>query len=157
MSPLTACTIGPQVRNARVRAGRAEPRVRDVDDVGLDAGELVVGKAHAGEYAGSEVLGDRVGDGDELAQQLLAALLAKVDRDPELLDVVVVEGAAEVDAAPVVDERRHPAQDVPGALSHRVLDADHLGAERGEELGRAGPGQLAGEVADADVRERGRP
>ena len=72
-----------------------------------------------------------------LPQQFLAALLAQVDRDPELLDVVVVEGAAQVDAAPVVDVRRHPAEDVPGALAHRILDPDHLGAERGEELRRA--------------------
>ena len=52
---------------------------------------------------------------------------------------------------------RHAAQDVPRALAHRVLDADHLGAERGEELGGAGAGELPGEVADADVRERSRP
>ena len=39
------------------------------------------------------------------------------------------------------------------ALAHRILDADHLGAERGEEPGRAGAGELAGEVADAEVRE----
>ena len=110
-----------------------------------------------GEHAGGEVLGDRVGDRDELAQDLLAAFLAQVDGDPELLDVVIVEGAPEVDAAPVVEEGRHPAQDVPGALAHRILDPDHLGAERGEELGGAGAGELAGEVADPDVRERSRP
>ena len=42
---------------------------------GLSALQLVVGEAHAREHAGGEVLGDHVGDRDELAQELLAALL----------------------------------------------------------------------------------
>ena len=46
-----------------------------------------------------------------------------------------------------------PAHDVPRALAHRVLDADDLRAERGEEPGGAGPGQLSAQVADAEVRE----
>ena len=54
----------------RVRAGGAEAGVRHVDDVGLDRPQLLVGEAHAREHAGGEVLGDHVGDGDELAQQL---------------------------------------------------------------------------------------
>ena len=157
VSPETACTIGPQVLNARVRAGGAEAGVRHVDDVGLDRPQLLVGEAHAREHAGGEVLGDHVGDGDELAQQLLAALGAQVERDPELLDVVVVEAATDLDAAPVVDERRRAAHDVPRPLAHRVLDADHLGAERGEEPGRPGARELAAEVADAEVRQRRRP
>ena len=62
--------------------------------------------------------------------------------------------AAELDAAPVVDARLHAAQDVPASLRDRVLDLDDLRAERGEHPGRAGTGELAGEVADPQVRER---
>ena len=153
MSPETACTIGPHVLNAAFGPACAEAAVRHVDDVGLDRLQLLVGEAQAREHAGGEVLGDDVGDGDELAQQLLAALGAQVERDAELLDVVVVEAAADLDAAPLVDERRRAAQDVPRALAHRVLDADHLGAERGEEPGGARAGELPAEVADADVRQ----
>jgi hypothetical protein len=46
-----------------------------------------------------------------------------------------------------------PRKDVPAALAHRILDADDLGAERGQPLGRAGAGQLAAEIADADARQ----
>ena len=36
----------------------------------------------------------------------------------------------------------------------RILDPDHLRAERGHELGRACAGQLTSEVADPQVRKR---
>src|SRR6201999_4114435 len=85
---------------------------------------------------------------------LLAALGAQVERDPQLLGVVVVVAAAELDPAPLVHERADAAQDVPAPLPHRVLDADHLGAERRQPLGRAGAGQLSAEIADAHARQR---
>ena len=43
------------------------------------------------------------------------------------------------------------AHDVPPALADGVLHADDLRAERGEEPGGARAGELAAEVADADV------
>src|SRR5262249_24515808 len=89
--------------------------------------------------------------------QFLATLLPQVDRDSEFLDVVVVERAAEVDAAAIVDEWWNAAQDVPGPLPDGVLDADHLRAERGEEFRGSRAGELPGEVADGDVREGRRP
>ena len=57
-----------------------------------------------------------------------------------------------VAASPVIDRRRAGAR-CPTARGDRILDADHLGAERGEESGRAGAGELAGQIADADVAE----
>ena len=131
-----------------------EARVRHVDDVRLDAALLLVGKAEPRENARGEVLGNHVGDRDELAQQLLALVGAQVDGDAELLDVVVVERSAEFDSPPVVDVGRRAAQDVPPALLDRVLDADDLRAHRREEARGAGARELSSEVADADSRER---
>ena len=121
---------------------------------GLIARSSLVGEAHARQHARGEVLGDDVGHRDELAQQLLAALGAQVDGDAELLDVVVVEAATHLDAAAVVAVGRHAAHDVPHALADRVLDADDLGAERGEEPRCARARELTAQVADAEVRER---
>ncbi len=73
-----------------------------------------------------------------------------------LLDVVVVEAAAEIDPAPLVHIGADAPQDVPSALAHRILDPDHLGPESGEPLGRACARQLAAEVTDADASEGGR-
>ena len=75
---------------------------------------------------------------------------------PRFSDVVVVEAAAEVGSATLVDEGRHRTQDVPRALVHRVLDADHVRAEGRQPLRRARTGELTGEVADANALERPR-
>ena len=47
-------------------------------------------------------------------------------------------------------------QDVPAALAHRVLDADHLGAEGGQQLGRAGAGQLTARNRRSEYPTAGR-
>ena len=60
-----------------------------------------------------------------------------------------------VEPAPIIDVRRHPAQDVPAPLPNRILDPDHLGAERRQKLRCAGTGELTGEVADAQLRKSG--
>ena len=75
---------------------------------------------------------------------------------PSFSTLWLLNAAAELDAPAVVDEGRDAAQDVPAPSPHRVLDADHLRAERGERARRARARELPGEVADADVRERGR-
>jgi hypothetical protein len=106
--------------------------------------------------AGREVLRDDVGDGDQVPHELTTALGAEVDGDAELLDVVIVERAAHVDALAVVDEGRDTAEDVPATALHRVLDPDHLRAERGQRARRPRARELAGEVADAEMCERGR-
>ena len=60
-----------------------------------------------------------------------------------------------VGPALLVDVGRHRPKHVPHALAHGIFDPDHVGPERRKPLGGAGASQLAGEVADADVRERG--
>ena len=52
-----------------------------------------------------------------------------------------------------VDIGGDAAQDVPAALAGRILDADDLGAERGQPFCGAGPGQLPAEIADAYTRQ----
>ena len=116
--------------------------------------QLLVGEPEALEHAGREVLRHHVRDRDQPAEQIARALRARVEGDAELLDVVVVERPAEVDAAPLVRKRWDAAQDVPPALPHRILDADHLRAERGQESRRACAGELSGEITDAEMRER---
>ena len=88
-----------------VGAGLPEAAVRDVDDVGPQLAEHLVGESHAGEDPGGEVLRHHVGGADERGQHLLALIGAQVERDAPLADVVVVEAAAHVDAPPLVDER----------------------------------------------------
>ena len=103
------------------------------------------------EHASGEILGHAVGLADQLGQQLFAARRAHIDGDAQLLGVVVVVTAAEFEAPTLVDVGPDAAQDVPTPFAHRVLDADHLRAERGEEPRRAGARQLAAQVADAQM------
>ena len=131
----------------------AEAAVRHVDDVGTDRLERLVVEAPAVEDARREVLGHDIGDADELPEQLTGAFGAQVERDAQLLDVVVVEGAPEFDAAALVDVRGIAAKDVPAPLGYRVLDTDDLRSEGGKEPGCPGAGQLPGEVADTEMGE----
>ena len=133
-----------------VRAGGAEAAVGDVDHLVVDLPQALVAEAESFHDPGREVLGHHVGAGDEAEEELLARVGPEVQRRPELLDVVVVEHAAEVDAAPLVDVGRGAADDVPAALVGRILDPDHLGAERGQDPGGARTGEDAAQVADAD-------
>jgi hypothetical protein len=138
-----------------VRAAVAEAAVRDVDDVGLQLPQSLVAEAPALEHALREILAHHVGALHDLGQDLARPLGTKIQRDAELLDVVIIETAAEIRAAALVHERRHRAQDVPEPHRDRVFDADHLRTERGEPLRGAGAGELAGEVADAEMAESG--
>jgi hypothetical protein len=88
---------------------------------------------------------------DQIGEKLFAALRPEIDRNPQLLDVVVVEGSAEIDSPTLVDEGRYAPQNVPSALPNGVLDPDHFCTERGHPLRRAGAGQLAAEVTDANT------
>ena len=137
-----------------VGADVAEPAVRYVDDVGFDRLQLLVAEAPPFEHALGEVLADDIGDLHQLGEDLLSAPGPQVQGDAVLVCVVIVEPTPEFDTAPLVDEGRYPAQDVPAPLTHRVFDADHLGAERGQPLRCARAGQLAGEVTDAQCRQR---
>ena len=130
-----------------------EATIRDINDVGPQRLQILVSEAEPLEDARREVLGHHVRPLHQLAQQLLAALGAEVERDAEFLDVVVVERAAVVEPALSRLVGRIATQDVPAPLAYGVLDANDLGPERCEEARRASTGQLAGEIADTDVRQ----
>src|SRR5690606_11348653 len=108
-------------------------------------------EAQSFKHTRSEVFREHIRDADEFPQELLAALGPQVQRDAELLDVVVVERAAEVDASPLIHVRPGAAQGVPTPLHHRIFDTNDLRAEGGEKLRRAGARKYPAEVADADV------
>src|SRR6202022_3040682 len=98
-------------------------------------------------------LGHDVADRDETGQQLPRSFGTEDQRHAELLDVVVLECAAEIDPPPLVDERRRAAQDVPTALAYGIFDPDDLGTEGREVARRAGPGELPGEVTHPNASE----
>ena len=130
-----------------------EAAVRHVDHVGPDLPEPLVRETEARQHSGGEIFGDDVGAGHDLGEELPTALRAQVQGDRQLLDVVVLEATAELAPTALVDERLHPPEDVPATFGDRVLDLDDLRPERGQRAGRPGTGELAGEVADPQVRE----
>ncbi len=81
-----------------IGADVAEAAVGDVDDVRFDGLELLVAEAPSVEHAGGKVLGDRVGYLDQFGENLFAFVCAQVERDAELVGVVVVEAAAVFEA-----------------------------------------------------------
>ena len=108
-------------------------------------------------HARREVLGERVALRDQPLGQLAARAVAHVQRDAELVAVVVVEQPALVRVGVGVLLAVRP---LAGALVERqaarhveavaVLDADHLGAEVGEQPGRDRADAHPAEVGDAD-------
>ena len=134
-----------------------EAAVGDVDDVLAQILEPLVAVAPARHHARREILRDRIRDGDQPLEQFAPLLGLDVERDAQLLDVVVVERPAQLRTAPVVHIGRHPAQDVPAPMVRGILNPNHLRAEGGHELGRPSPGQLPGEIADAQTPQRAAP
>ena len=118
---------------------------------GLISFRTVVTESQALQHPGGEVLSDRVAHRDDLGQQLFAPLGAEVERDPQLLHIVVVEAPAELMAPAVVHERGCSPEHIPFAQAHGILNADDLGPEGGHPPGGPCSGQLPGEVADANV------
>src|SRR5690606_25651557 len=134
------------------RVGAVTARVpkagkRAVDDVRADLAELFVVQAPRLHDARREVLDHNVADGDEALEDVEAERVADVEENALLVAVEVVEEAGVV-------ERRGVADDGPpepdGIDRLGVFDADHLGAEVGEDPGGSGPGDDPGEVADTD-------
>ena len=133
---------GPRaVRPELAEAGDA----RD-DEAGVERVQHLGADAPAFERAGSEVLDQHVGVGDELLEELRAVGVAEVQRDRLLV------------AADHLPPQRHAVLDVAVA-AHRVaalgvLDLDHVGAEVAEH----GRGHRSGEercqVDHLEARER---
>ena len=131
-----------------------EAAVGNIDNVRLNAPHLFVWKPPPLHHARAEVLRDNIADGDYLAHNLLAALTFRIQRYPQLLHIMIVEHPAEVSAAPLVNIRPIPPENVPSPLAQPVLDANNLRPKRCEEPGRARPRKLPRKVAYPYRRKR---
>ena len=154
VSPLTACTIGPQVLNARYGPGVPEPAVRHVDDVGADLAGALVAEAEPLEHTGGEVLGDDVAHRAAACQQL-AAFLGRLRSivTPSLLTLWLLNPPPR--STPRRSSTYGPTTRIMSqrpwvvGSSTRITSAPNIG----EHLRRARPGELPAEVADAHVAE----
>src|SRR5439155_8540487 len=136
-------------RPAGLRARLAEARDRAVDEARVEATGPVVAEAEASERAGTEVLEEDVGGGEEPPQDLLPRLRLEVEGEALL---------APVDAHEV--RRLTPGERRPGSrvvAVTRLLDLDDLRPHVGQEEGAVRAGEDAGEVDDADPIERLHP
>ena len=139
----------------RVRARLAEPAVGDVDDVGAEL--LAAARSRSpcrSSTPAAKFSAHHVGDPHQLARAApWPAACARLSVMPSFSTLWLLKPAPNSMPAALVDERRRTPQDVPAPLVGRVLDADHLRAEGGQELRGSGPGELPAEVADPNVAE----
>src|SRR5262249_42796967 len=103
---------------------RTEALDRGYDHFGIDALDLLPGKAHAVEHARAEIFHQYVAALDQRRKHLLASRVLGVESDRTL---VVVEHC-EIEAVHVWDILQLSARDVADA---RTLDLDYVGAEPG--------------------------
>jgi hypothetical protein len=103
-------------------------------------------EAHILHHAGTEVLHQDVGPGDEFPQHRLAVLVAQIDRQAAL---GAVDGH-EKHAVGLADLGIGHAHAVAG----QALDLDHVGAGIAHHLGRVRTGGEARQVEDADSLQR---
>ena len=153
----------PVAAEIGMRAGVAEPAHPRVDHVRGEGFQVLVGQAPALHHARGEVLGDDTGRGDQPVGQFAPLGAAHVDGHAELVAAVVVEQAAlvrigvgvlvAVGARLALVDRQAARHVEPLA----VLDPDHLGAEVGQQPGRAGADAHPAEIGDADARQRPLP
>ena len=135
------------------RAGASKGGDGEVDDVGPDAADVVVGQAELVGDAGGEVLDDDVADRGELLGDGEPFGDADVEDEAALVGVHHVESAAAVDAADALGVGGQDAH----RLEVRILDEDDLGAEPSKHLGDVGHGDHLAEVEHAEPLERRRP
>ncbi len=145
---------GPPRLEVRVWTPMPEAAVGNIDNVRLNAPHLFVWKPPPLHHASAEVLRDDIADGDYLAHNLLAAFTLRIQRNPQLLHIMIVEHPAEVSAAPLVNVRPVPPEDVPSPLAQPVLDANHLRTKRREKPSRARTCKLPRKVAYPYRRKR---
>ena len=111
--------------------------------------QLFVAEAVFGERADLEVLDQDIGLGDQLQRDLLALLLADIQRDRALVAVDADEVGAFLGAGH--ERGREAARVVAGA---RPLDLDDIGAKVGQHLRAGRTRQHPGEVEYAQAFQR---
>ena len=159
----------PECHVGRVPPTMAEARHAHVDEVGLQAAELLVGQAHPDERAGGEALGQRVGPRDEATEEVEAPRVLQIERDASLsARVVLEEDTATVETLVGRGDGHEPRllrQRVAGQWHegrhqpHRIrarprFHPDHLGPHGAAERGRLRAVAEAGEVDDTGSGQR---
>ena len=129
------------------RAGRAEAADRAADDGRVEPAQRGIVDAEAGEHAGAEIVVDHVGARDEAQEGGLALGALQVERHARLVALERI-----VETVLVADRRFGRGR--PALLRAGRVDADHLGAERGEDLGAERAGDHGREIEHADAGER---
>src|SRR5581483_12519849 len=128
-------------------------RERDHDDVGLDLAQRFVAEAEVLHDPRREALRHDVGGRDELAEDTDPLRLREVDHHLLLVDVAddEVGGTRPRLVLAVVVREDQAARDIEPV---RRLEAQHIGAEVGEDARARGAGEDLREVDDLDAFER---
>ena len=128
----------------------AERRDRTVDEPRIDLEQILIAEPQRLERAGSIVLHQHVGFGDELLKNLAAFFGFEVEGYRLLVRALRQERGAHV--APV----ERPVGAALAALIGlvRMLDLDHIGAQHRELVGRERASEHMGDVDDPDALER---
>src|SRR5688572_21583780 len=129
-------------------------RHRQIDDVTLDAAQLVIAEAPLLQHPGAEILDHDVRDGDQPFYDLQAFGTSYVQAEAFLVDVRIIEVARGVQIGLEI-LRRGGAREPP-ALALRPFDLYDLGAKRAEPARRPWPGPHPTEVHHPDVFKRSR-
>ena len=130
-----------------VRPDVAERADRGVDEPRVPRSQLLGAEADLLGVSGTKALDDDVRAVGEPVEHLLPRVVVEVQRERPLARV-----GGEEDRAFSIHERRPPLARLVPTL--RVLDLDHLGPERGQDLRAIRPRERVGEVEDAESRKR---
>ena len=130
-----------------VRPGPARPqrRHRAEDDLGPDGAQRVVVEAHPRDRVGRQVGDHDVGRRHQAAHDLAPLGLHRVQRQAALAAVALQEHRA----GAVLRDRLYPSV----LAAAQLLDADHVGAEVGQQRGAERPRDVAAEVEHAHARQ----
>ena len=133
---------------AALGAGAAKARDAAVDEPGVDLRELRPAHAAPLEHAGAKVLADHVDLGSQALDDFAGRRLGQIKRHAALVGIDRHPGRTQLTFRPFGAGARQP---------HRValnrLDLDDIGPLDGELEGAKRPGQIVGEIEDANACE----
>ena len=147
--PDIAWSLPSKAAVVRSGPGPAEARDRAVDEPRIDGGERLVPEPELVHDAAAEVLPHHVGAGHQALDDLDGLRPPEVEGDAALVAVHRQEGRRHLPLGP-----RPVGELAAGLVALARLDLDHVGAEERQLVGPVGPGEIAGEVEDADAGER---
>jgi hypothetical protein len=117
-----------------------------IDELGVDAGQHLVAQAQAFHGLRAHVAHHRVGAAHHLQQRVAACGVLQVEHDAALAAVELQK------------QRRHAGVAARRVVARQValrrLDLDHVGTQVTQGLGGVGAHRDAGQVEDANARER---